>query len=177
MDTGSANHMSLGYQLQPRGVQMKTMAKDVMTTNFHTLSPHTTIAEAVMLFRKASEEESQKVFGMMVTDEKGQLIGMISMYDILLFIRPKHIHIWGMMDDLDITGLIDKACERARSILVDDIMTPDVVTVSPDTHLMVILDIMIKKHIRRIPVLEGEKIIGIIYISNLFYHLLEKFIA
>ncbi len=155
---------------------MKTTARDVMTTSFHTLSPHNTIAEAVRLFRKATEEEKQKVFGMMVTDNDDKLVGLLSMYDILLFIRPKHIHIWGMMDDIDIDGLVEHACERAKSILVGDIMTTDVITVAPDTHLMMILDIMIKKHIRRIPVLDGEKILGIIYISNLFYHLLEKLI-
>jgi predicted transcriptional regulator len=99
---------------------------------------------------------------------------MISMYDILLFIRPKHIHIWGMMEDIDVAGLLDNACERAKTILVGDIMTTDLITITPDTHLMMILDIMIKKHIRRIPVLEDERAVGIVYISNLFYHLLDK---
>ncbi len=149
-------------------------AKDVMSTNFHTLHPDLPINEAVKMFKRASEEEKQNVFGMMVTDKNGRLVGMLAMYDILLFIRPKHIHIWGMMDDIDIAGLIENTCERAKSILVGDIMTTEVITVAPDTHLMMILDIMIKKHIRRIPVLEAEKAIGIVYISNFFYHLLDR---
>ncbi len=62
---------------------MKTTAQDVMTTRFHTLKPGISIAEAVVLFKKASQEEQQKVFGMMVTGEDGRLIGMLSMYDIL----------------------------------------------------------------------------------------------
>ena len=152
-------------------------AKDVMSTNFHTLLPDTPITEAVRMFKKASKKEQQKVFGMMVTNEDERLVGMISMYDILLFIRPKHVHIWGMMEDIDTDGLIETACERAKSILVGDIMTTDLITVTPDTHLMMILDIMIKKHIRRIPVLEGEKPVGIVYISNLFYHLLNRMIS
>jgi len=149
-------------------------AKDVMFAKFHTLLPNTPISEAVKMFKTASEEEQQKVFGMMVINENGRLIGMISMYDILLFIRPKHTHIWGMMEDIDVTGLLDNACERTKTILVGDIMTTDLITVTPDTHLMMILDIMIKKHIRRIPVLEDERVVGIVYISNLFYHLLDK---
>ena len=152
-------------------------AKDVMTTNFHTLQPEIYITEAVKRFKKASEIEQKKVFGMIVTDEDGHLIGMLSMYDILLFMRPKHIHIWGMMEDIDTEGLIDRACEKAKTILVGDIMTTDLITVSKDTHLMMVLDIMIKKHIRRIPVLEEEKAIGIVYISNLFYHLLDRLIS
>ncbi len=156
---------------------MMATVKDVMSTKFHTLLPNTPITEAVKMFKKASEEEKQKVFGMMVTNEDGRLIGMISMYDILLFIRPKHIHIWGMMEDIDTEGLIDNACERAKLILVGDIMTTDVITATLYTHLMMILDIMIKKHIRRIPILEEEKPIGIVYISNLFYHLLDRLIS
>ena len=156
---------------------MKTTAQDVMTTRFHTLKPGNSIAEAVRQFKRASQEEHQKVFGMMVTDMDGRLIGMLSMYDILLLIRPKHIQVWGMMEDVDVGGLVDIACQKAKSVLVGDIMTPEVLTITPDTHLLVILDIMIKKHIRRIPVVEGDKIQGIVYISNLFYHLLDRLIA
>jgi len=82
-----------------------------------------------------------------------------------------------MMEDIDTEGLIGRACEKAKTILVGDIMTTDLITVSKDTHLMMVLDIMIKKHIRRIPVLEEEKAIGIVYISNLFYHLLDRLIS
>lgn len=153
---------------------MKATAKDIMYTQFHTLEPHVPISKAVKIFKRASNKEKKKVFGMMVTDEQEHLIGMLSMYDILLFIRPKHIHVWGMMEDIDLEGLVDNACEKTKSILVGDIMTTDLVTVKPETHLMMILDMMIKKHVRRIPVLEGKKAIGIVYISDLFYHLLEK---
>ena len=152
------------------------LASDFMDTRFNVLHPQQTIAEAVSAFQEASAGEKKKIFGMMVTDDDDRLVDMLSMYDILLFLRPKHIHIWGAMEDIDIDGLIEHACERAKSILVGDIMTTEVITVSPDTHLMMILDIMIKKHIRRIPVLEEDRILGIVYISNLFYNLVEKLI-
>ena len=154
---------------------MKIAARDIMTTGFHTLTPETPVNEAVKLFKQANQEEGRKIFGMMVTDNDGHLIGMISMYDILIYMRPKHIHIWGVMDDIDVAGIIDVACEKTKSILVGDIMTPDVITITPQTHIFMIMDIMIKKHIRRLPVIEDGKILGIVYISNLFYDLLERF--
>ncbi len=154
---------------------MKIAARDIMTTGFHTLTPETPVNEAVKLFKQANQEEGRKIFGMMVTDNDGHLIGMISMYDILIYMRPKHIHIWGVMDDIDVAGIIDVACEKTKSILVGDIMTPDVITITPQTHIFMIMDIMIKKHIRRLPVIEDGKIMGIVYISNLFYDLLERF--
>lgn len=149
-------------------------ARDLMVTRFYTLAPDMSVADAIRVFREASKIEGQKVFGIMVTDGKSRLVGMLSMYDILLYLRPKHIHIWGSMTDIEYSGLMDQACERLKSIQVADIMTTEVITVGPDAHLMFILDLMIKKHIRRVPVVENQKILGIVYISNLFYHLLDR---
>ena len=153
------------------------IARDIMQADFHTLRPGSTIAEAVKLFKVASESEEKKIFGLMVTDEEDHLVGMLSMYDILIFIQPKHTHIWGELEDIDPTGLFDESLERVKSILVSDIMTTEVVTIRPDTHLMVIADIMIKKHIRRLPVTEGHEVVGIVYVSDVFYQLLNKFLV
>ena len=158
------------------GGALMATAREVMIEHFHTLQPESSIAEAVKQFKVATEEEQRRVFGMLVTDEGGHLIGMVSMYDILLFIRPKHVHIWGMMDDIDTSGLLEDVCEKVKSVRVDDIMTTDIITVTPDTHIMVVLDIMIKKHVRRIPVVDGENILGIVYISDLFNFLAEMFV-
>jgi CBS domain-containing protein len=152
------------------------IARDIMKARFHTLSPRDTIAEAVKHFQIALEDEQKKVFGLMVTDENDQLVGMLSMYDILLFIQPKHAHLWGEMEDIDPTELYDERLEKVKSILVADIMTTEVVTITPDTHLMVIADIMIKKHIRRLPVVDGQEVVGIVFVSDVFHHLLKKFL-
>ncbi len=156
---------------------MKITARDIMNTDFHTLTPDLPVNEAVTLLKQASLNEGRKLFGMMVLDDSSNLIGMLSMHDILLYMRPKHIHIWGMMDDIDVAGLVDAACKKASNILVGDIMTPDVLTIHPDTHKFMVLDIMIKKHIRRLPVLEQGKLLGIVYISDLFYDILDRFTA
>jgi len=153
---------------------MGVTARDVMDTDFHTVRPENTIAEAVKAFKQASEQRRQKVFGLMVTDARGLLVGMLSLYDMLLLMRPKNIHIWGEMRDIDVTGFIEEACRRARAIRVGDVMTEEVVTITPDTHLLMIVDIMIRKHIRRLPVVDGGKVIGIVYTSTIFYELMER---
>jgi len=150
------------------------IARDIMQSKFHTLHPHNTIAEAVQLFQTATESEKKQVFGLMVTDENDHLVGMLSMYDILIFIQPKHAHIWGEFEDIDPSELYEERLARVKSMLVGDIMTTEVVTTTPDTHVMVIADIMIKKHIRRLPVTDGQEVVGIVYVSDVFYHLFEK---
>lgn len=154
---------------------MKITARDIMTTQFHTLRPQMPVDAAIKLLVQAGKKEGRRIFGLMVVDEADRLTGMLSMYDILLFMRPKHTHIWGMMDDIDLVGIVNRACENTRSIQVGDIMSTEVITIAPQTHLMMILDLMIKKHIRRLPVVAEEKILGIVYISDLFYNILERF--
>jgi CBS domain-containing protein len=146
-------------------------ARDVMDPSFYTLRPEDTVAEAARAFEKASRETGRTVFGMLVTDAAGNLLGMLSIYDIFLLLRPKHIHIWGEMEDLEVSGMLEAACTRAKTMLVGDIMTTQVITITPDTHLLLIIDIMIKKHIRRLPVLENGKIAGMVYFSRVFNHL------
>ena len=153
---------------------MKTTAASIMTTEFPTLLPETPLIDAIRLFRESSRQHGRRLFGIIVTDKNRHLVGMLSMYDILLYVRPKHIQVWGPMEDLEVSGLIDAAGSRLKSILVGDIMTPEVITVGPQVDLLMVLDIMIKKHVRRLPVVEDQCIIGIIYISDLFNHLLER---
>ncbi|HSO18173.1 MAG TPA: CBS domain-containing protein [Desulfosarcina sp.] len=71
-----------------------TFASEVMTTRFMTLRPDDTIADAVNRFQTASREQGKNVFGLMVTDDADRLVGMLSMYDILLFVQPRHAEIW-----------------------------------------------------------------------------------
>jgi len=153
---------------------MKTTAADIMTTDFPSLLPETPLTDAIRVFRESSRQSGRRLFGIIVTDKNRRLVGMLSMYDILLYIRPKHIQVWGTMDDIDVAGLIDAAGGRLKSILVGDIMTPDVITVGPQVDLLMVLDIMIKKHVRRLPVVEDQRIVGLVYISDLFNHLLER---
>jgi CBS domain-containing protein len=153
---------------------MDITARDVMDTCYSTLYPEMNIGEAVRVFHKAGEERRQIVFGMVVTGAQGQLLGMLSLYDILLLIRPKHIHIWGEIRDVDVSGILDEALRRAGSVRVEDIMTTELITITPDTHLLRIIDIMIKKHVRRLPVLDDGKMVGMVYLSRVFQHLLAR---
>lgn len=151
------------------------IAQEIMDRRFHTLHPAMTIREAVRAFRDATREEGKKVFGMLVTDDQGRLVGMLSMYDILIYIQPKHTAIWSEMEQLDPDLLFQEQLRLVQSVRVDYIMTSEVVTVSPETHLLVIADVMIKKHIRRLPVVADRQVVGIVYVSDVFYEMLHTF--
>jgi CBS domain-containing protein len=155
---------------------MSLTARDIMDTRMFTLEPQMTVRQTLHVFRQAKEATGRTVFGLLVTDDASHLVGMLSMYDIFLLLRPKHIHIWGEMGDIDLPGILDAACQRVLPVVVGDIMTTDLVTITADTHILHIIDIMIVKHIRRLPVLEDGRLIGMVYISRVFQHLLDRMI-
>ncbi len=152
-------------------------ARNVMDKNFHSLHPWQSITDAVRLFKSASIAENKKIFGMMVMDSKDRLMGMMSMYDIMLFIRPKHIRILGEMEDLPPEPLFEGLLNRVNNLRVEDLMTTELITIRPDNNLIMVMDIMIQKHVRRLPVVENNKVIGIVYRSDLFYHFLETMVG
>lgn len=152
------------------------LAREIMDTRFQTIAPEITIAQAVREFHRATRSQGKKIFGLMVTDERDHLVGMLSIYDILIFMQPKHVQIWGEMEDMDFERLFEDLLNRVKDVRVADIMTTEVVTIAPTTHLMIISDIMIKKHIRRLPVIEAQQVLGIVYVSDVFHHLLHRFL-
>ena len=152
-------------------------ARDFMDKQFHTFHPQQNIGEAFSAFQNATEIEGKKIFGMMVTDDNDRLVGILSMYDILNYVQPKHAAIFGEMDDLDPNQFYRNRLNTIQSILVGDIMTTEVVTIHPDTHLMVIAEIMIKKHIRRLPVVNNQTVVGIVYVSDIFKRIMTMYSA
>jgi len=58
-------------------------------------------------------------------------------------------------------------------LTVQEIMTKDVVTVTPDTKLYDVAKIMLEQKIGGLPVMEGEEMVGIITESDLFRAMME----
>lgn len=152
---------------------MKVTAKDLMTTPSAMLTPELYLPKAFEAFQKAFALEGE-VFGLMVVDEKEHLVGVLSMYDIFLLFLPKNIQIWWAMEEIDLEVLTDKLYQKVKSVKVADVMTENPVSITPETPLLPILDIIVKKQIRRIPVVEGDTIVGLVYACNVFYHLIDQ---
>ena len=152
---------------------MNTTAEDLMVTPSSKLSPDLYLPQAFDVFREAFAAEGE-VVGLVVVDNSDRLVGVLTMYDIFLFCLPKNIDLWGAMEDMDVMALVEKICRKARGIRVEEIMTINPVSVTPDTPLPVLLDIFIKKHIRRIPVVEDGRMVGLVYGTFVFCHIMDQ---
>jgi CBS domain-containing protein len=150
---------------------MEMRAKDIMVKDFSTIRPGAPVREAVRIILEGKPRETgYKPFGIMVTDEIGRLVGMISMFDILYHLRPPFMNY--QMEGLPLwQGELEPYLDQFRDLRVEQVMTTPVITCSPNDPLMLVIDRMVKKRSRRLPVVDGDRILGIVYLSDVFYGL------
>src|SRR3974390_232317 len=139
-------------------------AKDVMSRNLVTISADATILEGARLMLQ------HHISGLPVVDASGKLVGIVSEGD---FLRRRETGTerrrsrW--LEFLIGPGKIASEYTRSNSMRVSEVMTENVQTVSEDTSLVATVEAMERYRIKRLPVLDDGKLVGIITRSNLMH--------
>jgi len=135
-------------------------AKDVMTRDVITVTPETEVTEIAKLLL------DKHFNGVPVLDRQGRLVGIICQSDLIA--EQKKLPIPSVFTILDAfipiypPGRNAKEVQKIAAINASQAMTPNPVTVGPETGLDEIASIMVNKNIHTIPVVEGNKLVGII---------------
>lgn len=125
----------------------------------------------VVVVRKgASVEEALRlmahghVSGLPVVDVAGKVIGMITESDVLL--RGQHPV---ESDDVGLPGVeapgddrVTAAYRKGRATRVEDAMSSRVIAFGPQSSVSDIARVMIERGINRVPIIDGERLVGII---------------
>lgn len=147
--------------------------KDVMQREFDTVGPETTLREAAVHFRSGKGQGEGGVPALVVMEGE-KLVGIISLTDVLKAILPPYIlqdtHLVHMAWD----GLLEAQCEKIQNKKVREIMTKQVVTIAEDAVLAEAAEHFLSYHIHSIPVTRGEKVVGIVYLSELARRVLRR---
>jgi CBS domain-containing protein len=135
-------------------------ARDIMTTEVLTVSPETSISEMSKIL------ENRKIGGVPVLDKGGRLVGVITQSDLVERARdlelPPAINILDFHIYLQIPSHLFHKVEKMLGTTVGDCMTENPVTVTPDTPVSKVASLMAKQKVHTIPVVAGEKLVGII---------------
>ena len=106
-----------------------------------------------------------------------------TVYEALLLLAEKNIGALPVLEEKRLVGIMSERDYARKVILkgassldtmVKKIMTGSLITVSPRTKLEKCLDIMSERHVRHLPVLEKEELIGLVSIGDLVKVLMEK---
>jgi CBS domain-containing protein len=137
-------------------------AHQIMTRDVITVTPHTTIEEAAKIMLETH------ISGLPVMDDAGRLVGIVSESD---FLRRGEIGTgrrrpaWLQFFMGPGKAASEFIHERGRK--VEDVMTRDPITVGEETPLEDIVGLMEKNDIKRLPVMSGRTLKGIVTRSNL----------
>ncbi|UCC60339.1 MAG: CBS domain-containing protein [Dehalococcoidia bacterium] len=109
-------------------------ARDIMTGTVITAKPDTILTDVMALLLR------WHISGLPIVDDNGKLLGIITEHDIVNF---------------SLSG-------RAARTTASEVMTTTVETYDPDTPVEEIINHFAARRIRRVPVVEGGEVVGII---------------
>jgi CBS domain-containing protein len=140
-----------------------TKIKDIMTKNVIACSPDTPIKEAARLMYLNG------LTGIPVLNEKDEVVGIITEYDLIRI--EDHLHLpvtfafLGSIVALDnpLNGdEVEKQLKKLMATKVEELMTKDVVTISPEAAIEDAAELFLHKKVNPVPVVENGKLVGII---------------
>ena len=147
-------------------------AKDIMTKKVITVSPDTEIANAAKILLE------KRINGLPVVDAFGRLIGILCQSDLV--VQQKSIPIPSVFTLLEsfipLTSMkrIDKEVEKIAALTVKQAMTPNPVTIGPNTDIEELARLMVDKKYHTLPVVEGDKVVGIVGKEDVLKTLLSE---
>ena len=114
--------------------------------------------------------------GACVVTDKGQLVGFVTDGDFVRACMPSEADIAIYDEIMEKMELPDGLLANLRSMRVEHIMQPEdqVVTISSNEPVLKALALMFQHHLRRIPVLDGNKLIGTVSRGTILYELLVE---
>ena len=146
------------------------LVRDVMTVNPKTVTPETKLLEVASLmcmFRYS---------GFPVLDTGGQLVGFIAEKDLLHRLFPTLEELMEGMASVDLDAMLGQY-KDVLNLKVKDLMHRKVITISPDMHVLRGAAIMVKHRFRRIPVAEGDRLVGMMSLGDVHKALFQANIS
>ena len=138
---------------------MKT-ASDIMTRNVVTVKKDQPISDLSKLFIE------NHFNGVPVLDDAGKVIGVVTQSNLIE--QNKNLHIPTVIALFDAVLFLESEkkfesdVKKLTGSKIGDIYHKNPITVSPDTELNEITTIMAEKDVHTLPVLENDKLVGII---------------
>ncbi len=149
-----------------------TTASTIMTKDVITVTPEMEVTQAAeILF-------DNHVNGLPVVDESDHLVGIICQSDIIA--QQKELPIPSLFAFLDgfltFTNIksLEKKVRKIAAITVEHAMTPDPVTVHPDTAIKTVAALMVDNNFHTIPVVDEGKLVGVIGKEDVLKTLIPK---
>lgn len=129
--------------------------EEIMTRDVITTSPNAPIHAAARLL------VDHGISGLPVVDDSGSVVGILSEGDLILRQKPRERLPWWRLFFTDGERLA-REYQKAAGTMVAEVMTRSVVSVSPDLPIESAAALIHQRRIRRLPVVAGGQLVGIV---------------
>lgn len=133
---------------------------DIMQTEVITVEPSTTARELANVLAERG------ISGVPVVDEENRVVGMVSEADIIVQDAELHFPYYvPLLDSVIYLQSFHKFEERLHKMFgskVEEIMSKEVVAISPDASVRDAATLMTDRQINRLPVVADDRLVGII---------------
>ena len=111
---------------------------------------------------------SNRVSALLVMDISAKLVGVVSEGDLIRRVEndTERQRSWWLEMFMS-TDALAKEFVKSHAKRVADVMTRDVIVAAPETSLREIANLMEKHGIKRVPIVDGGKVVGIVSRANL----------
>ena len=137
-------------------------AQDVMVRGVISIGPDQPVRAA------AHAMVSNRVSALLVMDISAKLVGVVSEGDLIRRVEndTERQRSWWLEMFMS-TDALAKEFVKSHAKRVADLMTRDVIVAAPETSLREIANLMEKHGIKRVPIVDGGKVVGIVSRANL----------
>lgn len=134
--------------------------KEIMTEN------PITVTGSMEIFKAAKILLDHHFNGVPVVDEAGKLVGILCQSDIIA--QQKKLPVPSLFSFLDgyinLSSMkgIEKEVRKIAATAVADAMTPNPVTVAPDSDIQTVAALMVDHNLHTLPVVENGILVGVV---------------
>lgn len=147
---------------------MSSVAKDYMSKKIKLVRPDMNAKKALQLLIRS------RTSGLPVIEKTGAIVGVFTEKEVLKAILPSYVKDVGtFIYREDSKAELRKLC-RLQNFQVKDVMRIEVPTVSPETSLAEVSKIMLTRNERRVIVVKGKKVVGVITRSDVMKALTKE---
>lgn len=141
------------------------LVREIMTSPVVTVRHDTSVNEVAQLLSRHG------VSGVPVLDPEGHVIGIVTELDLIVrngrLEIPTLLQVFDAVIPLELPGHLSNRLRHMLGTSAEDVMTREVRSVAPDTEVEDLVDLMVKRRVNPVPVLEDGRLVGIVSRSDL----------
>ncbi len=146
------------------------LVRDLMTSRVYTISSADSFSEIVSLLIK------KRISGAPVVDKSGKVVGIISEKDLFYKLFPSQKQFYKNIEYYMNFERIEKESKKVSKLKARNFMSKKIISIRSDDYILKACSLFLIHNIRRLPVIDDGKLVGIVTTNNIYKNFLSNLV-